>query len=366
MKELIFESIVIRGVNVPLNNPLVAHIGNFDKWPFLCIDVITNHSIVGRSYIGPYLVDQLPSIAHCIKALSKKFVKRAIEPSTFFDEGMKNISLLGYKGIGLYALAALDIAFWDAHSKNANQPLAQHLGGGLKPIKSYNSGGLWLIPLKEISKEAAALRKEADFTALKLRIGRETYKEDIAAFDAVKKGAGEDVLVLSDFNQCYTPKEAERRCKELDDTGFFWFEEPMKYDNYSELSSLKNSISTPITIGENFHGPRDLHKALESKACDMIMPDLMRIGGVTGWLRAAAIAETYNMEFSTHLYPEVSSHLMTVTPNSEWCEYVDWANPIIKEAYKVKDGNIIIPEKVGTGIEWDEENISRYSVNLNL
>ena len=366
MIDIKISSIKIRGVNVPLNIPITAHLGTFEHWPYICVDVITNNGIVGKSYIGPYLVEQLPSIAHCIKSLSDRFINYPILPHLIYKEGMNYLSLLGYKGIGLYALAAIDIAIWDAASKALNMPLANYLGGKIKPIKTYNSRGLWLIKIQNIAQEAELLRKEGDFLALKLRIGRETTKQDEQALEEVRRGAGEDVVVLSDYNTCFSTKDAMRRCKELDQSGFFWFEEPMKYDNYSELSSLKNSISTPITIGENFHGPRDLHKALESKACDMIMPDLMRIGGVTGWLRAAAIAETYNMEFSTHLYPEVSSHLMTVTPNSEWCEYVDWANPIIKESYQVKNGDIIIPEKVGTGIEWNEENMSRYSVNLNL
>lgn len=366
MENMIFKSITIRGVNVPLREPLIAKIGNFEKWPYLCVDIHTNCNIIGRSYIGPYLVDQLPSIAHCIKALANKFINRNIEPITFFDEGMKGINLLGYKGIGMYALAALDIAFWDAHSKASNLPLVKHLGGSIKPLKAYNSRGLWLKPLQELSKEAEALRSEGNFTALKLRIGRETYEDDIRALKAVREGAGDDIKVLSDFNQCYSIKEAMRRCSTLDDCGFFWFEEPIRYDNYYELSSLCKMINTPITIGENFHGPRDLKIALENRSCDMIMPDLMRIGGVTGWLRAVAIADSYNMEVSTHLYPEVSAHLMAVTPNAEWIEWVDWANPIIKDPYQIKNGDIIIPDRIGTGIEWNEENLKKYSVNLSL
>jgi len=146
MKDLEVKKINIRGVNVPLNKPIVAHLGTFEKWPFLCIDIHTNEDIVGRSYIGPYLVDQLSSIAHCIQALSKYFLNRNIRPFDFFNEGFRKTSLLGYQGIGIYALAALDIGFWDAYAKAANCPLATLLGGSLKPLKTYNSRGLWLIP----------------------------------------------------------------------------------------------------------------------------------------------------------------------------------------------------------------------------
>ena len=103
----------------------------------MCLDVHTNKGFIGKSYIGPYLVDQLPVIAKCIEALSKHFLNQEIKPFNFFEEGFKKIALLGYQGIGLYALAALDIAFWDVYAKAANMPLASLLGSDLKPIKTY-------------------------------------------------------------------------------------------------------------------------------------------------------------------------------------------------------------------------------------
>ena len=366
MNTLKITDIKIRGVSVPLNIPIVSHLGIFDYWPYICLDVYTNSKIVGKSYIGPYLLEQLPSIAHCIKALSNKFLNNNVSPHTIYNEGMKYLSLLGYKGIGLYALAAVDIALWDIISKLHNLPLAKYLGGSIKPIKTYNSSGLWLIKIKELAKEAEKLRIRGNFSALKLRIGRETAKLDEISLKEVKKGAGEDVIILSDFNQCFTAKEGLRRCKELDKQGFFWFEEPIKYNEYNDLAKICFNVETPITIGENFHGIPDLIQAISSKSCDMIMPDLMRIGGISNWLKLAAIAEAYNLEVSSHLFPEVTSHLMMVTPTAEWLEWVDWQNPILVEPYKIKDGFLIIPAKPGIGIDWNEKVLEKYSVNLSL
>ena len=169
---------------------------------------------------------------------------------------------------------------------------------------------------------------------------------------------------MSDFNQCFSTKEAIRRCRQLDDLGFFWFEEPIQHNLLEDMKKICNKVNTPITIGENFHGPKDAHDALLKNACDMIMPDLMRIGGVSGWLKTASIAECYNVEVSTHLYPEVSAHLMCLTPTAEWLEWVDWANPILKEPYKILNGNIIIPEKPGFGLEWNEDVLSQFGVEI--
>ncbi len=364
MEKIIFKDLTIRAVNIPLKKPIVSHLGTFEKWPYICLDIHTNTDIIGKSYIGPYLVEQLPSISSCIKALSNKFINKEILPSNFFDEGMRSISLLGYKGTGLYALASLDIAFWDAHAKAANAPLAKVLGGSLEAIKAYNSRGLWLIDIKQIAHEAEALMKEGNFNAIKLRIGRETLEEDILAFQEVRRGTQKNMKIFSDFNQKYTLSEAMIRLSKLDDLGFEWFEEPIKFDDLEGYSKLCYLLKTPIMIGENFHGPKDVKLALEKNASDMIMPDLMRIGGVTGWLRAAAIAESYDINFSTHLFPEVSSHLMSATPTSDWLEWTDWANPILKEPYKIKDGYIIIPDKPGTGIDWNEDSLEKYAVDI--
>ncbi len=365
MSNITLKEIIIRAVNIPLNRPIVAHLGKFESWPLLCLDVVTHEGVIGRSYISPYSKDYLLSISSCIKMLSKSYIDKNIEPYSFYEYSMKSLSLLGFKGIGLYALAALDIAFWDAFTKSANKPLADYLGGSIKKkLKAYNSNGLWLIEIDKLAKEAEYLRNEGDFKALKLRLGRATYKKDMEAFKEVQRGAGDDVIIMSDYNQCFTTKDALRRCYELDELGFYWFEEPIQFNLIDDLVKICGNIKTPITIGENFHGPKDVLDALTKNACDMIMPDIMRIGGISGWLKASAIADMFNIEVSTHLYPEVSAHLMCITPTSEWLEWVDWGNPILKDTYQVVNGNIIIPNKPGVGIEWNENAITKYYIPI--
>ena len=365
MKDLRLEKITIRAVNVPLNKPVIAHLGTFEKWPFLCLDAHTNKGLIGKSYIGPYLVDQLPVIAKCIEALSKPFLNQEIKPYNFFEEGFKKISLLGYQGISIYALAALDIAFWDVYAKATNMPLACLLGSDLKPVKAYNSRGLWLIPLNEIEKETNDLLENRSFNALKVRIGRNKLKDDIYVIEKIRKIGGENLVIMSDFNQCYDYDTALKRMNELDDIGLYWFEEPINYRNFNDCAKLSSRIKTPISIGENFHGPYDLVNSIKANASTYIMPDLMRIGGVSGWLKSASIAEAYNLKFSTHLFPEVSAHLMNLTPTAHWLEWVDWANPILQDTgFRVENGKYHIPDIPGTGVEWNDTNIEKYKVNI--
>jgi mandelate racemase len=353
----------VRAVDVPLKRPVRAKVGSFDRWAFICVDVETKGGITGRGYITPYLANFAPVVAETVRTLAKRFEGRAIAPAAFFDEGMKAISLLGKNGIALYALAALDIAFWDARAQRAGEPLAVHLGGSLGPVRAYNSNGLWLAsPPGELATEAEALAAEGGFSAVKLRIGRDSLSEDLAAIAAVRKGAGEAVAVLSDFNQGLTFGAAMTRLPALDDAGLGWFEEPIAYDDYDNCAELARALRTPVIIGENFHGPRDLLTAAQRRAADKVMPDLMRIGGVTGWLRAAALAAEYGLELSSHIMPEVSAHLLRVSPTAEYLEWTDWACPILAEPFALKDGCLEIPDVPGNGLSWNEEALEAYAI----
>lgn len=360
---LILTGCRVRCVNVPLKRPVRAKVGSFDRWAFICVDLETRGGLVGRGYICPYLASFTPAIAASIRTLYQRFDGRAVAPSAFFNEGMKAISLLGKSGMALAGLAALDIAFWDVHAKQAGQPLAVHLGGTLAPVKAYNSNGLWLAtPPAELVAEAEALAREGDFQTMKLRIGRDTTGDDLAALAAVKKGAGETTTVLTDFNQGLTFGQAMVRLTALDDAGFGWFEEPIEYDAYENCAELARAVRTPIIIGENFHGPHDLLRAASCRSADKVMPDLMRIGGVSGWLRAAALAEQYGLELSSHIMPEVSAHLLRVSPTAEYLEWTDWACPILAEPFKLANGSLEIPDRPGNGLVWDESALEAYAL----
>ena len=208
-----------------------------------------------------------------------------------------------------------------------------------------------------VAAEAIELRAEGGFDGLKLRLGRERLADDLATVKAVRRAVGEDIDLMIDFNQGLNLGEALQRCHAIDDLGLAWIEEPIVYDNFDGYAQLALELKTPIQIGENFYGPRDLHRALQMKACDFVMPDFMRIGGVTGWLRAAAIAGGAGIPMSTHLYPEVAAHVMRVTETAHWLEWQDWADPILQEPFRLDKGMLQIPNAPGVGLEWNEDAV---------
>ena len=230
----------------------------------------------------------------------------------------------------------------------------------LGAVPAYNSNGLWLTDVATLAREAGELVAEGGFAGLKLRLGRDRLADDLAAIREVRSAAGDEIKLMVDFNQGLSLGDALHRCHALDDQGLYWFEEPIAYDNLLGYVQLARELRTPVQLGENFYGPRDLYKAVCAGAGDTMMPDLMRIGGVSGWLRAAPIAAAAGIQVSTHLYPEVSAHLMRVTETAHWLEWQDWADPILKQPFAVKNSHVEIPDIPGIGIEWDEAAVARY------
>jgi mandelate racemase len=270
------------------------------------------------------------------------------------------LNLVGYEGVSMIAVSGLDMAAWDALAKAAGMPLAVLLGGSLGPVPAYNSNGLWLTGLDTLAKEASELVGEGGFKALKLRLGRDRLADDLTAIREVRKAAGDDIRLMVDFNQGLTLGDALARCHALDGEELYWFEEPIVYDNLAGYVQLTRELKTPVQLGENFYGPRALYEAIRAGASDYVMPDLMRIGGASGWLRSAAVAGAAGIQVSSHLYPEVSAHLLRVTETAHWLEWQDWADPILQQPFAVKDGSVEIPQLPGAGIEWDEGAVNRY------
>jgi mandelate racemase len=259
------------------------------------------------------------------------------------------------------ALSGIDMAAWDAHAQHLGQPLTRVLGGVPRPVRAYNSKGLGIMPPGPLAEEAAQLLAEG-FTAVKLRLGRPTAAEDLDAVRAVREAIGPDATLMCDFNQALTVSEAIRRGRMLDDEGgLLWIEEPVRADDFAGNARVTAALATPVQIGENFMGPEQMVQALAANACDFVMPDAQRIGGVTGWMRAAALAQGAGLEMSSHLFPEVSAHLLAVTPTCHWLEYVDWAAPVLAEPLLVKDGHVIVDERPGTGLTWDEAAVAKYA-----
>lgn len=353
-------SLRARAVYVPMTRPLHTSTGAIDKVPLVLIDLETSTGAVGRGYLFCVTSLALKAQVALLDDMAALVAGQPLAPIAIEQMLNQRFTLLGATGLVGMAISGIDMAAWDATAIEANLPLARLLGGAIKPIKAYNSCGLGLMGPEKVAREAVALL-QGGFSAIKLRLGYPTLEQDLAAVHAVRAAIPANVQIMSDYNQALDPAEAIRRGHALDELGLTWIEEPVRADDHAGNARVAAALKTPVQIGENYWGPRDMARAVAAQASDYVMPDLERIGGVSGWLRAAAIADAAALPMSTHLFPEISAHLMCVTPTAHWLEYVDWANPVLQTPLEIRDGCAILREVPGCGMVWDEAAVARYA-----
>ena len=353
-------AITVRAVAVPMRRPLQTSTGAVSVAPLLLVDMKTDGGIVGRSYLFAISKAHLKPLAAVVEAMNEMLKGDAVAPFEIEKKLRAKYTLLGVHNIVLFAMAAIDMCAWDALGQALNQPVVRLLGGTPRPVLAYNSNGLGIQDLKPLAREAEQL-VAAGFSAVKLRLGRPTAGADIEALKAVKKAIGPKVTLMVDFNQALTTAEAIRRGRMIDDEGgVHWIEEPIRADDFDGCGKVADEVATPIQIGENFMGPEQMAQALAMGCCDYVMPDAQRIGGVTGWMRAAALAQGAGLEMSSHLFPEASVQLLAVTPTCHWLEYVDWADPILETPVQIVKGHAVGVAGPGLGMKWNEKAVRKF------
>jgi mandelate racemase len=346
-------------VHVPMKRALGTSVRRMDIAPLVLVDLETEEGVTGRAYIFCYLPAATAAVESILRDAAARVKGDRVAPVDLNAKLGRHFKLLGVRGLVTMALAGLDGACWDALAMAAGVPLVSLLGGTVRPVRAYNSNGLSLMSTGALADESDELL-EGGFSAIKLRLGYPTQDEDLAAAYAVRTRVPAGTIIMADYNQALTVADALQRGRVLEQAGLAWIEEPIRHDDYGGSAVLTRELATPIQIGENFDGPHAMADALAAKACDYAMPDFARIGGVSGWMEAATLAQTAGMEMSSHLYPEFSAHLLAATPTCHWLEYVDWASPILTEPIEIRDGHAIIPNRPGAGIEWNAEAVARY------
>jgi mandelate racemase len=349
------------GVEVPMTYALGTSRGVITKAPLLLIDLETEEGVTGRSYLWCYFPAAMPAIAKILEEVARVVEGERLAPADLWSKLAERFALIGVQGIVRMAMAGFDVAAWDALAIAAGWPLATLIGSSPKRIPAYNSCGLGLMAPREVADEAEKLLARG-FRAVKLRLGYPTLAEDLAALHAVKKRIGSEIAVMVDYNQALSLAQALERGRALDQEGIYWLEEPIRHDDYAGNATLVRELETPIQIGENFSESSAMAVALAAGAADYVMPDLERIGGVTGWLRAAALAATHRIEMSSHLFPEVSAHLLAATPTAHFLEYMDWADRILAQPLEIVDGFAIVPQRPGNGLTWDAKAVEKYRI----
>ena len=350
-------SVTARAVDVPISRPVKNAFGVIRSAPLVLIDVETDQGITGRSYIFGYARLALKPLVDLIGEIGADLTGETIAPFDLMAAMDAKFRLLGWQGLVGMAVSGLDMAFWDILGRAAGQPLATLLGGSPRPIRAYDSYGA----VDPIADERD-LRRSLDqgFRGIKIKGGDGDLAKDERVVREVRALLGPDIALMLDFNQSLNASEASRRIDRLAAYDLHWIEEPVAAENLQGHAEVRATSPISIQSGENWWFPRGFAEAIAAGASDFIMPDLMKVGGVTGWLRVAGQAEAASIPMSSHLFAEASSHLLAVTPTAHWLEVLDLARAVLAEPIEIVDGTVTA-RGPGLGLSWDEAAVAKYS-----
>lgn len=330
--------------------------GAVTESPLVLTDVFADDGTVGHSIVFTYNAAALKPTAELIANLGELIAGQELAPVAIADQFATRFRLLGIQGLVGMAVAGIDMALWDAMARIHDTSIVRLLGGIEKPIPAYGAVGYDGVA---DSARGAEVWAKLGFRGIKVKIGYPNVAEDLEVVRSIRKAVGDEMAIMVDYNQSLTPAAAVERLRFLDDEGLTWIEEPVRAHDYRGHAEVAREIRTPIQCGENWWGPHDMREAIEAGASDYMMPDVMKIGGVTGWTRASALAQAHAIPISNHLWPELSAQLMCASPTAHYLEYANWWNPVVKDPLVVEKGMANVEGASGSGVEWNEAAVAR-------
>ncbi|SDJ73298.1 L-alanine-DL-glutamate epimerase [Nonomuraea maritima] len=262
---------------------------------------------------------------------------------------------VGRSGVATQALAAIDIALWDLKAKRAGLPLAKLLGSYRDSVRTYNtSGGFLHAPVEEVKERAA--RSLADgIGGIKIKIGQPDMREDLRRLAAVRDHIGPDTPLMVDANQQWDRVSALRFGRAVEELGLVWIEEPLDAYDAEGHARLAAALDTPIATGEMLSSVAEHVRLIEAGAADILQPDAPRVGGITPFLRLAALADHAGLQLAPHFAMEIHVHLAAAYPREPWVEHFEWLDPLFEERLEIRDGRMLVPSRPGLGVTLSEQ-----------
>ncbi|MEV5148135.1 mandelate racemase/muconate lactonizing enzyme family protein [Streptomyces sp. NPDC052727] len=257
---------------------------------------------------------------------------------------------VGRSGLATQAIAAFDVALWDLKAKRAGLPLAKLLGAHRDAVRCYNtSGGFLHVPTGQVVDNAAASLGNG-IGGIKIKVGHPDSRYDLARLTAVRERVGDDTALMVDANQQWDRATAQRMGRALEEFGLVWIEEPLDAYDVQGHAALAASLDTPVATGEMLSSVAEHAELIRHRAADVIQPDAPRIGGITQFLKLAALAEQHHVQLAPHFAMEIHLHLAAAYPIEPWVEHFDWLEPLFNERTTIRDGRMHLSARPGLGV----------------
>ena len=331
---------------------------------FVVLKINTDDGIEGIGYAGFTSGLMLKAMKAALDSLAEQTI--GDDPMMVEAIASKLFALGGGgapAGLVTRSVAAIDVALWDIKGKALNQPVYKLLGGFRHTVPTYASGHLWrTFDLNELAETAPKL-VEQGFRAMKFRIGAEdSASKEIARIRVMREAVGDEIDLMVDINQGWDVNRAIAIGRSMVDYNLFWLEDPINHQDYDGMAQIADALDTPIATGEYHYGIAPFRHMLERRSLDIVMIDLMRAGGITQWMKIAHMAQAFNLPVVSHLAPEILAHAVAAIPNGLTVEHMPWAFPLFKQPPTVENGELILSQNPGFGLEFDDSALNRYEV----
>jgi L-alanine-DL-glutamate epimerase-like enolase superfamily enzyme len=353
-------------IRLPLEEPLVgAPVFPGMLREFITVQVLTDDGIegIGITTFGG-------KIAHALKAAVDEFAEliKGEDPlrTELVISKLRTASApCGPGGVAALAVSAIDIALWDIRGKAFGVSLAHLLGGRRDRVPAYASGALMrTTPLDKIERAAVAL-VEKGYRQIKTQMAVDglTPAQEIERIRIIRNAVGPDIALMVDINQRWGVHEAISIGRRIEELGLAWLEDPTAHDDYQGLAKIADALTTPICAGEYLYGIEPHRQSMTHHSVDIVMIDLLRVGGVTQWMKVAGMAEAFNMPVASHLLPEIHVHLIAAVPNGLVVEYMPWTWRLFDNPPVPENGEMKVPAEAGLGLKFAPDLFEKYGVS---
>ncbi|MEQ1407049.1 mandelate racemase/muconate lactonizing enzyme family protein [Neorhizobium sp. Rsf11] len=349
-------------ISLPLAEPLGNATATIHEFSCLVVDLVTDEGLEGENLIFTIRPEQLKLLDAMVHVLRDAVIGRDPDDTgAFWQDAWRRINFIGFTGVSIMGISAIDGTMWDLRGKRAGLSISRMLGRCRESIPAYASGGLWLNQdIPSLVRQAEGFVAEG-FKAMKLRLaGR--IDIDLPRVKAVRAAIGGDIGLMIDANQVLDADTAIRLGDALAQFDIAWFEEPVPAHALEDLAKVAKALRLPIASGENEYTRYGFRRMVEAGAASILMPDLQRVGGVTEFARVGALAASFDLPISSHLFPEMSLQLLSHVPTAHSLEYMDWFAPLYEGKIELVDGIARIPDAPGWGMSLDRDAVSRYAL----
>ena len=347
-----------------IDKPIGTAVGAIGGFGYVAVEIFTEDGDCGIGYVRSFDLPVVRAAQAMLGPLAQSLIgMRASETVKAWNGMWRKIVLHGRSGVQAYPVAALDTAMWDLKARLCGLPLFRLLGAARTSVPSYYSGGFLNISDGELVREAELVRGQG-CAAFKMRVGLPELRRDVERARQLKEAFGRDIMI--DAAGFFDRAGAIRAAREFAALSPVWFEDPVPTNQIKDLRGLRNTSAVPFAGGELLYTEAEVTAFAECNAYDHVLFDLQRIGGVTGWIRSAAVADHFGLRISAHVFPEISAHLLCGLDNGYYHETLEWSHELFDNPPALQDGRAVPAEEPGLGLRFDEGFIRKYLVEETI